>query len=159
MAASKDDPFVERRTQALALVLLTSRDDLKVMSVQEDVGVDLLVSLTKDEAPTFEHFGVILKGSVEMIATARDAGRFLNSCMSRGAKTEVVTTPICVFLFNMTGSRGFYAWRDEPTTIGGLPKLRRHESLECKELNAESLEDILESVDRFYDALSRDLAS
>ena len=59
--------------------------------------------------------------------------------------------------FSMVGDHGYYAWLYEPATSDGLPKLQRHANLECKRLNVEALEDIIRSVDRYYEALSKSL--
>ena len=48
MPARTEVSFVERRAHAMAMVLLTSRDDLLVMNVTEDGGVDLIVSVNQN---------------------------------------------------------------------------------------------------------------
>jgi hypothetical protein len=141
----------------MAWVLLTDRDDLTVMDVGDDAGIDLLVSIRKDRVRAIEQFGVILQGTVEKANTPLAACQILNAMMPKGRRFESITLPICIFFFSMVGDRGYYAWLYEPATGDGLPKLQRHAKLECKRLNTEALEDIIRSVDRYYDALSRSL--
>ncbi len=157
MSEKTEISFVERRAHALAMVLLTSRDDLKVISVNDDAGIDLIVSLTKHQHATFRQFAVILKGSARKLDSARVASQILNSKSSAREDFEAASTPICVFLFSMSGDRGFFAWRCEPITSGGLPKLRPHSMLECTELNEKTLQEIVDRVDAYYDALSKSL--
>jgi hypothetical protein len=126
MTQKPESALLERRTHAMAIVLLTSRDDLTVMDVGDGAGIDLLVSIRKNKVQGFEQFGVILKGTIEEAKTDRVASPLLNSMLSRRRRFEPISMPICVFLFSMVGDRGYYAWLYEPTTNDGLPKLRRH---------------------------------
>src|SRR3954453_18441450 len=135
MPEKPDNFFIERRAHALAMVLLTSRDDLSVMSVPQEPGIDLLVSIIKNGQLTFRQFGVILKGSVYRIESTKSASQLLDTMMSGTARIEALSTPICIFLFSMSGNQGFYAWRDEPTTSDGHPRLRKHKKFVCKQLN------------------------
>src|SRR5262249_14492359 len=119
----------------------------------------LLVSIMKSGRLTFRQFGVIVKGSIDEVKSPKSASRLLNAMMSGAARIDAPSTPICVFLFAMTGNRGFYAWRYEPSTSGGLPKLRGHGPYECKELDEQALGEIVRRVDDYYDAVSKSLAS
>jgi hypothetical protein len=143
----------------MAWVLLTDRDDLTLMDVGEDTGIDLLVSIRKDKGRAIEQFGVILQGAVEKANTPLTASQVLNAMMPKGRRFESISMPILILFFSMVGDRGYHAWLYEPATMKGLPKLRRHARLECKRLDPEGLEDIIRSVDHYYDALSKSLIS
>src|SRR4051812_5845989 len=61
------NPFIEKRTKALATVALTRRRDLELIWLNEDeAGLDLIVNVARDDVPGQHHFiksfGVILKG-------------------------------------------------------------------------------------------------
>jgi hypothetical protein len=159
MTKNPESALLKRRTHAMAWVFLTDRDDLTVMDVGDDAGIDLLVSIRKDKVRALEQFGIILQGTVEKANTPLAACQILNAMMPKGRRFASISMPICTFFFSMVGDRGYYAWLYEPTTNDGAPKLRRHAKLECKRLDREALEDIIKSVDRYYDALSKSLIS
>jgi hypothetical protein len=150
--------FVERRARAMAMVLLTGRQDLSVMEVPPEAGIDLLVSIKKKAHPTNRQFGIILKGSVDPIESEGAADRLLNSMKRRPKEIEAVSTPICFFLFSMSGNKSYHAWRDEPTLSDGDPKLREYDTYKCVDLNPRSLDEIVHRVDQYYDANSNSLA-
>ncbi len=143
----------------MALVLLTSRDDLTVTDVGDDSGIDLLVSIRKDKIRAIEQFGVILKGTIREANSPSKASRELDTLMSESSRIEPITIPICVFFFSMVNDAGYYAWLYEPTNIKGIDKLRRHSQLDCKRLDEESLDEIVKVVNRYFESLSRSLVS
>jgi hypothetical protein len=103
MTENNETKFVSRRTEALAMVLLTSRPDLTVMSPPANAGIDLIVS--------------------------------------------------------MVGNQGYYAWLQEPATSGGVPRLRHHANPECKPLDLEALQAIVDDVNSYFEGLSKVLAN
>jgi hypothetical protein len=155
MAQIGNASLIERRAQALATVLLTGRADLMTMDVPDWTGVDVLASIIKDGATTLNQFGVILKATTTLIQSPRAASRALNARMVEVVHT---TIPVCIFFFNMTGNRGFYAWLYEPMVIDGVPKLRHRSPLVCGDLNEEALGEIVDRVNAYYNALSKALA-
>jgi hypothetical protein len=159
MSGNPQSALLKRRTHAMAWVILTDRDDLTVMDVGDDAGIDLLVLIRKDKVRAMEQFGVILQGTVERGNTPLAACQILNAMMPKGRGFESIYLPICIFFFSMVGDRGYYAWLYEPVESDGLPKLRRRAKLECKRLDPGALEDIIRNVDHYYDALSKSLIS
>jgi hypothetical protein len=97
MTGNNETKFVSRRTEALAMVLLTSRPDLTVMSPPANAGIDLIVSIVQKKVHSFNHFGVILKGTSQEIHTARLASKVLKSLDSWKATSASLTMPVCVF--------------------------------------------------------------
>ena len=142
----------------MALVLLASRPDLTVMSAPENAGVDLIVSIHRKKVQSFNHFGVILKGTSEEIHTVRAAGKALSSLISRQVANASFSMPITVFFFSMVSDHGFHAWLQEPETNDGVPRLRHHAALECRRLDHASLQEIVDAVNTYFDALSKVLA-
>jgi len=159
MATSNETKFVGRRAEALAMVLLTSRPDLTVMSPPANAGIDLIVSIVQKSVQSFNHFGVILKGTSEEIHTARVASSVLKSLDSWKTTSTSLTMPVCVFFFSMVGNRGYYAWLQQPATSGGVPGLRHHRNLECKPLDLESLQAIVDDVNSYFNSLSKVLVN
>jgi hypothetical protein len=159
MTGNNETKFVSRRTEALAMVLLTSRPDLTVMSPPANAGIDLIVSIVQKKVHSFNHFGVILKGTSQEIHTARLASKVLKSLDSWKATSASLTMPVCVFFFSMVGNQGYYAWLQEPATSGGVPRLRHHANPECKPLDLEALQAIVDDVNSYFDDLSKVLAN
>jgi hypothetical protein len=152
-----DRTFLARRIHAMALVLLTSRNDLSVIEVGDTIGIDLLVSIRKEKIRAIEQFGVILQGTVQEANAPYAASQQLNALMPKNPRFEPISIPICVFFFSMVGDPGYYAWLYEPATTNGIAKLRRHSNLECKSLDEEALEEIVDRVDRYFGALTNSL--
>lgn len=157
MTRTEKTSFMMRRARAVATVLLTGRDDLMMTDMPAGAGVDLLVSILKEKTVPSHQFGIILKGTVTVLRSARAASRALNSMMD-GAEAVATSIPLCIFFFNMTGNDGFYAWQVEPALVGDLPKLRHPSPLACEPLDDRALQAIIDRVDAYYDALSRALA-
>jgi hypothetical protein len=159
MAEKRESTFLARRVHAMAWVLLTSRDDLTVMDIGDNSGIDLLVSIRKEKFRAIEQFGVILQGTIREANTPSMASHQLNALMPKNPRFEPISIPICVFFFSMVGDPGYYAWLYEPTTTNGIAKLRRHSNLECKRLDEETLAEIVDRVDGYTGALSKSLVS
>ena len=157
MAQKPEFTFLARRVHARALVLLTSRHDLTVMEVGDNSGIDLLVSIRKEKFRAIEQFGVILQGTVQEANTPEAASHLSNALMPKNLRFKPLSIPICVFFFSMVGDPGYYAWLYEPATTHEVAKLRRHSKLECKRLDEEALEEIVDRVDRYFSALSKSL--
>jgi hypothetical protein len=115
MHKKKEEGFIARRTEALALVLLSSRPDLTVMNAPDNAGVDIIVSIVRKRINAFNHFGVILKGTSHGIGNLQDASQALMSILPRKAAQGTLSMPICIFLFSMVGDHGYYTWLREPT--------------------------------------------
>jgi hypothetical protein len=159
MTGNNENKFVSRRTEALAMVLLTSRPDLTVMSPPANAGIDLIVSIVQKKVHSFNHFGVILKGTSQEIHTARLASKVLSSVYFSKTTSASFTMPVCVFFFSMVGNQGYYAWLQEPATRAGVPRLRHHANLECKPLDLEALQAIVDVVNSYFEGLSKVLVN
>jgi hypothetical protein len=159
MHKKKEEGFIARRTEALALVLLSSRPDLTVMNAPDNAGVDIIVSIVRKRINAFNHFGVILKGTSHGIGNLQDASQALMSILPRKAAQGTLSMPICIFLFSMVGDHGYYTWLREPVANHGLPRLREPTSLHCKRLDQASLQVIIDEVNSYFDALSKVLVS
>jgi|SRR5262245_29127251 len=76
--------YVEERLHALAVILLTERDDLMPVKPVHDQGVDFLVHICSNGKPTGRSFGV------ELMALEKDAVR-------RPRSNTEVPYPVCLF--------------------------------------------------------------
>jgi hypothetical protein len=146
--------LMDMRTRAQANLLLTSRDDLEVQEGPVLHGIDLLVTILKKNRRTGRQFGVILHAHIQKYKSLKQAGAVIGSMISRRDEFDPGPWPICIFSFVMTGREGVYAWLFEPMIGEHGARVRRRIKLECRDLDEDSLEEIVRRVDAFYDALT-----
>jgi hypothetical protein len=151
--AKKPPWYIEQRGQALAVLLLTDRSDLRIRSGDSsDAGPDLVVEITKDGRPTQRLFGVRLKG-VTSSPSEKEASRLL-AALPAAPEASEFTFPVCGFLFDVKRNDGFYAWLVEPVVSGdGKPGLEPVADLRAMRLGAAEIDSIVDRVNRWYDAL------
>ncbi len=53
----------------------------------------------------------------------------------------------------MSENQEFFSWLAEPTLIDGIPKLVHHDSTQCVRLTDQRLDQIVEEVINWYDAV------
>lgn len=146
------------RTRSLAIVLLTERDDLLLRRPGEDLGVDLLVEIGRKRQRPLRRFGVILRGRWSAVTLPR-----VNTALTKEMRSLLSTgphsIPVCILFFVMEGDQGYYTWLVEPVvTAEGRPKLQSHSTPDCKPLDRDALDDIVERVDAWYDAFFAEIA-
>jgi len=148
------NPFIEKRTKALATVALTRRRDLELIWLNEDeAGLDLLVKVARDDVPGQHHFiksfGVILKGTANSPTRAAEATDQLNELMPYQERKRF-SMPVIVLFFSMEQDRGYYSWYCEPRVEADGPKLSFPDRLECHVMDDRRLEKVVDAVDRWY---------
>lgn len=148
----------EERTQQLAIVHLTRRDDLVVTAAAEGYGIDLLVTICQDGVRTGRLFGVQLQGYASLTVTANGSldTYTLNTPPVKTATPTELPFPLCLFLFAMNNDVGYYRWLLEPVlVVGQSPKLLREPQPHFKRLTRSSLDQIVQQVNIWYDAQHR----
>jgi hypothetical protein len=144
--------FIAERVRALAVVYLTRRDDLIVTEETADVGIDLWVTLNLADKDGHRKFGVELRG-VRSAVTADHANNVLYPSMQKLLRYGPFPFPVVLFFFTMENNEGWYTWVAEPAiTTGGEFELVQHGTASCRPLNSDAIDDIVEAVDRWYDA-------
>ncbi len=141
--------YLTKRAEALAVVHLTRRDDLRVGRNVFDHGPDLLVSVVRDGAMTGRQFGVSLKARV---TGARPPRVERASLQRERERYRDVPFPVCLFMFFMEDDAGFFRWIVEPTMHGGEARLERGTRLSFEPLTTEALGRIVDDVNAWYDA-------
>jgi len=152
--------YVTQRAEALALVYLTSRNDVIIRPEHErDDGLDLVVEVVDNARPARRVFGVQLQGRVSIAAEETATDTFTIQLKDQ-AWLERLPLPVCQFLFSVKDSVGFYKWLSEPV-IGedGEPKLRLTGADTLKKLDTAALATIVAKVNQWYDALVTALAA
>ena len=140
------------RARALAIICLTRRTDLIVRDEAADIGVDLLVSVHSEHTFGLRFFGVKLR-SGWAAKTAESANAGLRPSMKKMLRYGPFPLPVALFLFTMEDNRGWYTWVAEPATdAAGIAKLRQHDEAHCQPLVEHAVDEIVESVNRWYDA-------
>ena len=144
--------FIEERTRALAMVALTRRDDLVVANAGQGSGLQFIVCLVKDNGePAVRQFGVFLRGT-KSPATEADLDRLLRPTLRSFLRQGRFPYPVCLFHFTMDDDQGFFTWVAEPAVGEEGPRLLLHDVPHCRKLDRTALDEIVELVDRWYDA-------
>jgi hypothetical protein len=144
--------FIAERVRALAVVYLTRRDDLIITEETADVGIDLWVTLNLEDKDGHRKFGVELRG-VRSAVSADHVNNVLYPSMQKMLRYGPFPFPVVLFFFTMENNEGWYTWAAEPViTTGGEFELVQHGTASCRPLNSEAIDDIVEAVDRWYDA-------
>jgi len=150
----KREEFIADRVRALATVYLTRRDDLIITDVDRSEGFDLRVQLLKEKGRAF---GVVLTGAWKS-TDATHVASFIKPTVAKILKHGPLFVPVCTFCFMMEEFQAWYAWLAEPVvTRDGAAKLAIHKSPECRPLDRDPLNKIVDQVNRWYDALSFEL--
>jgi hypothetical protein len=65
------------------------------------------------------------------------------------------TYPVCLFFFTMRQEQAFFSWLAEPTLTEEGPKLVHHERANCVLLTDGLIDETIERVVAWYDAVER----
>jgi hypothetical protein len=149
---SQQKRLLRERARALATVYLTRRPDLTIREERADIGVDLLVCLHPDGKEGLRQLGVEFRGAVSAV-TADHANKVLGPSMQKMLRYGPFPFPVVLFFFTMENDQGWYAWAAEPyIAADGSPELRQHGEADCRKLDEQSVDEIVDLVDRWYDA-------
>jgi hypothetical protein len=144
--------LVAKRARALALVLLTRREDLRIEEVQDDIGLDYIVRLHTKGKDGLREFGVALRGAWAA-ETEDHADKALHPAVQELKRYGPFLRPVCLFFFTMEDDGAWYTWLAEPVeSEGGKPLLRWRDEPACLPLDKKALKEIVERVDSWYDA-------
>jgi hypothetical protein len=145
--------LVEKRARALAMMLLTRREDLLIEEVNEDIGLNYLIRFRTAGKEGLREFGVGLRGGLGAV-TKQHADKLLRPAVQEMKRYGPFLRPVCLFFFTMENDAAWYTWVAEPTeSEGGNPLLRYCDEPDCRQLDKRTLKEIIERVDLWYDAL------
>ena len=145
---ARQEMFIAKRVQALAVMYLTRRRDLLVETAAEDIGFDLVVRLVLPEKDGVRQFGVKLAGAL----TKQHADKVLRRCVEQTQKHGPFAFPICTFFFGMEDNQGCYTWIAAPVVRTEKALLHMPPDPDCKPLGKAALGALVAQVDRWYDA-------
>jgi hypothetical protein len=156
MAESKAERarFLQKRIRVLAQVVLTRRDDLTITDASDDdTGLDLLIDIRERNNPGMRRFGVVLRGATPR-ATEEQLAKVLKPALRQLPRLRETALPVCLLYFTMQDDQGYFAWLIEPVvTEEGKPKLRSPAASKLAPLDMRALDDIVQQVRRWYEAL------
>lgn len=145
--------FLEERTEWLAAIYLTRRDDVTVIRQGVPPGTDLLVSVQQEGRDVGRYFGVMLKGLMSQVNEVKYDSQWIEV-----PAVQDIPFPICLFVFVMEGDQGYWKWIQEPAVHEGRSDLifspertlRRLDNTEP--LKTEELTKIIDAVNAWYDS-------
>jgi hypothetical protein len=150
--AASQSRFIADRVRALAVVYLTRRDDLIVIEEPADVGVDLSVTHNPKNKDGHRKFGVALRG-VWAAVNADHANQVLYPSMQKILHYGPFAFPVVLFFFTMENNEGWYTWAAEPmVSPTGEFEIVQHGEASCRSLDSGAIDEIVDEVDRWYDA-------
>ena len=152
MSSTNEPWFVVERSEALAGVLLTSREDVRVRDERKRAsGLDFLVEIDAGDPLSTQLFVVQVKG-----ATSSDPNDWMPDVepLFRG---RPISLPVCVFVVNVRENQAFYAWVAEPQVEAKGATLRFHETGTFHPLDPAAVSDIIDRVKAWYQVLPNQL--
>ena len=147
--SAPDLELLRRRAGALAIVILTRRDDVGIERNAFGYGPDLLVSLRKDGAFTGRQFGIELKTRMQ---GARPPRVDRASLRRERERYRDLPFPVCSFLFFMEDDGGYWRWIVEPRVEDGAARLEVGSRLTFEELTDAAVDRLVREVNAWYDA-------
>jgi hypothetical protein len=149
---STQEYFIAERARILALVYLTRREDLIVTEETADVGVDLWVTLNRGNKGGHRKFGVQIKGARAAVAPGQ-INKTLRPGIQQMLRHRPFPFPVVLFFFTMENNEGWYTWVAEPVvSSAGDFEIVEHSEASCRPLDTEAINEVVEAVDRWYDA-------
>jgi hypothetical protein len=152
MTEESKQQLLAERLRALATIILTRRDDLTIIETKRDTGLDFHVYIQREEKPMRLVFGVLLRG-VSSPVTPEHANAILAPTLAQFQGMRKFTYPVCLFFFTVREEQAFFSWLAEPIVTSGKPKLIHRQKIDCLPLTNELLEEIVEQVISWYDAV------
>jgi hypothetical protein len=145
--------LIEKRARALAMVLLTRREDLLIEEVKDDIGLDYIVRFQTEGKEGLRELGIELRG-VWARVTKDHADEALRPSLQQMQRYGPFLRPVCLFFFTMENDGAWYTWVAEPIeSEDGKPLLRWGGEPDCRPLDKRALNEIIERVDWWYDAV------
>jgi hypothetical protein len=144
--------FAAEWVRVHATIILTRRGGLTIVDTKRNTGLDLHVFVDREDKPMRLTCGVLLRWVLSAV-TPKHANRILRTTMAQFQGMRKFTYPVCLFFFSMGDERAFFSWLAEPVLADGAPKLVHHEKANCVELTDEKLDQVVEQVVAWYDAV------
>jgi hypothetical protein len=152
MTQETNERYIGGLVRSRANVILTRRDDLRVLESKEETGLDMHVHVDREDKPMRLIFGVLLRG-VPSPTTAEQANQVLSPTMGFFQGLRKFAYPVCLFFFTVREEQAYFSWLAEPLVSRDGPKLIHHTQANCVELTDASVGDVVDRVVAWYDAV------
>jgi hypothetical protein len=152
MTSETNERYIGGQVRSRANVILTRRDDLRVVETKEQTDLDMHVYVDREDKPMRLVFGVLLRG-VPSPTTADQANKILVPTMGFFQGLRKFTYPVCLFFFTVREEQAFFTWLAEPVVNGDGPKLVHHTQANCVALTDDLLAGVVDRVVAWYDAV------
>jgi hypothetical protein len=153
--SNQTEILAAERARALAIILLTNREDLRIIEPKAgDPVIHFLVEIDKSPRAALRTFGVVWDAQIPP-STDVQANRALKPILERLAGVIEYTFPVCLFYFTMQDDRARYTWVAEPVVgADDRPDLVIRRDARCSPLDPEAINAIVVRVEAWYDARS-----
>ncbi|NET62351.1 MAG: DUF4365 domain-containing protein [Symploca sp. SIO2E6] len=143
--------FIAQRAENLAVVYLSRSHNLAIEHMRADYGLDLLVTILRDNLPTGRVFGVQVQAQEGLLQDTPVEIAFHLSPQERSYLKEL-PFPVCALLFTMDNDMGYGKWLRYPTANQTNPYSLAQSSWRC--LDELPIEQMLKEVNAWYDQKS-----
>jgi hypothetical protein len=145
--------YVSQRSEALAIVYLTRRDDFMVTKAPNpETGLDLLVTIGAQNQPSGRLFGVVLEPLLSRDLPEENGETIQLPDVSAPSSVADLPFPVCCFRFVVDRDYGYYCWLMEPIISRGESRLLEGSGGEFKKLTNRELETLASAVNAWYEA-------
>ncbi len=151
--ATKTD-LIERRSHALAEVMLTRRLDIEVRDLALE-SLDFLgvihSELDEPMQRQFLHFGIIVRGTDRLLENEVEATEFARGLQKQTNRLKNESTwfmPVILLLFSMQNDEGYFAWMVEPDKES--MKLLQRRQPECVAFDKKQLDRMVSRIEKYY---------
>ncbi|NEP57920.1 MAG: DUF4365 domain-containing protein [Symploca sp. SIO2G7] len=140
--------FIDQRAENLAVVYLSRSHNLAIERMRTDYGLDMLVTILKDNLPTGRVFGVQVKAQDGLLQDTPVEIVFNLSPKERNYLQEL-PFPVCALFFTMDDDMGYCKWLRYPTENQTNPYSWAQSSWRC--LDELPIEQIIKEINAWYD--------
>ena len=150
MARRQEPWFVIDRSEALAKLLLTSREDVQIQSQHKhDAGVDLLVALNPRGRSSSRIFLAKVRGTLD--------GRPDYRGRSAESEADLASLPTCLLVVDVRTNQVDFAWLAEPLIQDHAAKIQARPDVELHPFDSDDLDRAIGRINDWYDVLLRQL--
>ncbi len=144
--------YLAGQARVLATILLTRRGDLNIVETKKNSGLDLHVYIERDDKPMRLVFGVLLRGMVPpgQRGARQPDPRADDGPVPGDAEVHLPRLPV---LFHHAGGAGVLFLAGGAGRERRRAKLVHHEQPNCVPLNYELVDQIVERVVAWFDAV------
>jgi hypothetical protein len=145
--------YIWQRSEALAIMYLTRRDDLIVSRQKKEQGLDFLVTLLRNGSYSGRLFGVQIKATVSTPKLVqRDDSVEIKLNLDPLQSLTELPFPVCLFFFTLENDQGYYKWILEPVLEGqNNSKLFFNNTNNFKKLTDDGIGYLISAVNSWYE--------